>query len=1692
MSIELVLKNNKITNPLKKYKRELEECRNSNFILKIFQKNKISKEAAELGLALINQEKNNYNYYISLGSKESVVFQKWISNDMWENQQYYDLLLYFFGETNAKYIKEAWNRLPYTPYQKSYERRSFRAPEHKHWLLITQVNFLKSLLQGSYTYSYPNNTYYDLSLEEQIRYDTEITNPDSQFMVWSAAIDAGDKQIYQLIEDIIFNKDSVGKVSRKIIKALLNSEQKACWELVEKLLLAAQRQEGLRQTILESLDETRIEALEYIINIIIENKLTRFSSVIRAIDTWTGLGWEAEKETTVRAILQFASHYFATKEDIPAGIQSKNNNEVYMALWVQGVIDIEKTKPYLDDLLEKGSVEKKCLALRFAGETGDPYLEMPLYYKALESDNLQVLAFMVDKMSSLLTANAHSKFYCNNPDYPNFFQKVYDLTKSITVKEKVFEAKVFSWLNVKFERDTLYAAAISLVGDNAAYLDLIVSDFEQLSIQLRERVSRDILKEFYCYSFYNIKDNQRKIKEKPTKLQRDFALQLIKDRGESMMASGIAVLNDLQLNELEIDTFKELFKRKNANLKKYLIAVVLKQNDKTIISFIEDLLANGNIEQRMTTLDILLQLKKVNVLNKQVNQWVKDYTLRPKVSDRESKFLEQIDPSNVAEVLSLENGYGFYNPKQISSYALPKVAPDSYYAQATKSESHGFSMPYVEVKKALANLLTLFENHKNYEYEVENYDNSKEKILLGNSFRLLKKMNDKATQEELFQNYPLHTVWEEWYTTSGLIARDLFLLTFASECNKKPWRTILEKYVFYNSNEIPNPTKEKYYWNNPLLSILTGLQIKFPFEEKQEYLIDACATLFANLPKSVLEYKFKPNKNQYYYGSSIKGDGFQNETFFSVFLEAIALNDLTESQQHKVWNLYRWYQFAGLKENSTLNKPPMYMYGLAFENKYITKEELYEGILDGDRLSILTGQKNHRREYGSANLTKRFPFLIPMIDLIRATFLDIEIKRGDTNTSVTHLVQRFEKIYGANRFIALLENLGKGSLYTGYIYSWGYTDLNKQKLFSYLLKRCYPLASDTQEVFNALLAKSKLTEERLVQAAIYVPQWQKLISNYLDWKGLDEGIWWMHAHTKTSSYSDVNSELESEVAKYSAIDLQDFKNGAVDKEWFVSAYKKLGKAKWEILYDAAKFVTDGNGHRRARLYSDTLTGNLKIREVTAKVKDKRDQDYLRVYGLVPLSKANAEKDVLQRYEYLQQFKKESKEFGSMKQTSEALALSVAMENLARNAGYVDPMRLTWAMETKQVQQILSKDTAIQFDDITISLVINKDGKADLETTKADKVLKAIPAKVKKEKEVLELTSYRKTMREQWSRSRKGLEEAMVRGDIFTLAEMINLFEHPVISKHLEKLVFVANDTQVGFFSSGNLIATTGEIISFEQEPTFRIAHCFDLHTNGVWTDFQSYCFDNKLVQPFKQVFRELYVPTPDELAEKAISRRYAGHQVHPKQTLALLKNKGWKVDYEEGLQKVFHAAGFQVKLYAMADWFSPADVESPTLETIEFHSLKDYKNIPFEDINPRIFSEVMRDIDLVVSVAHVGGVDPEASHSSIEMRAVLLRETLRLFKIKNVDIKETHALITGTMANYSVHLGSAVVHQTPGKYLSILPVHSQHRGRLFIPFADDDPKSAEIMSKVLLFAKDHEIQDPTILTQIDKKIPIAE
>lgn len=1659
----------------------------------------INKTTAQFVLALLTENYcfNSDDVIKPLKSAlENAPKKHAVVNNIWEVDDLYAVLLALLGDERIDYVQAAWNNMPTRAYQTGWSRRSFRAPNCPKLYLDAQLTMLGDSLPIAPEYY--RDVYYNLNLTNALRVNNHLHDVGVHPYVWAEMIDSGHADFLQVCEDIVYNNDDIGSVSQGLIKALLSSRSENAWKLVEQLLLAAQRQEGLRQTVLECLDESSLEAIPYFINVILENKLSRFSSVVRGLDVWAGLGWEAEKQRTVDVFLKHGLDFFQHPEKIAKAVKSTNNTEVYMALWVQGCLDIEKTIPYLHTLITTGSMEKQCLALHLASQLQAPEIELPLYLAASESTHVQVWAFLGYQLYDAVQGNPKPAGLTDSVQ-DKLFKQCYELVEKIEVKEKGFSGKVFSWLHAHFDKDYIYKILVSCIGDDVDKFATVMSLVDGMTLGARGTLAEQVLGPFYGYSYKKRKGKKVTL----TEAQRVCAMALITDRAEYVHTASERALASTQLTDDELESMETMLSKKSTGLQKRLINVLMKQPEKRLVAFTQKLMGSDNTNQRVAALELAWQLNGIEKHQKTVSQWLADYKGRSKFTKAETQLLDRFENSGDSlkvNALSQENGWGMYDPSILSTYAEPTLKKSSVFAKYTKKtklfskkNKYGFSKPVKTLKSDLKTLMALFDKHKDHEYERTYWDSSVETSILGNNFASTASHDsyEKLNNREKFESYPLWEVWEGWYKDVGWHPRDLFIMTLVQGLdNEKKWGSFLKEYIFIASEHLPNPSKN--HWNNPIFDILHALTLAAPFTEKNAFLIGATQNLFANLPSKVLQFTLsEKDEHTYYYHNRDKGNGWQSQSDFFHFLSAVSIAELSDDEFSEFWYLQRWQQHSGLAKNIAQSQPSLHGYARAYQQKLIRKDELIAGILLNDN-AIADIQGRSGRYYKQEKWIANYPFLQEVVTEINNYCLDIELKRGELETPVSEFVQRIQRLEGIERLVALVSGLGKKGFYANYIYGWG--DMSKRELFSQLTKSCYPRKTETQADFDAAMADAKLDEAKLVAVAMYAPQWQVFISTHLDWQGLDSGLWWMRAHTKTSDYEERNAEDESEIARFSTIDIADFKLGAVDIDWFTSAYAKLGKKRWEMLYDCAKYVSDGNGHRRAKLYSDVLTNQLKIREVTAKVKDKRDKDYVRLYGLVPLSKTRPEKDVLSRYHYLQQFKKESRQFGSQRQASEGQAVQVAMDNLARNAGYPDPIRLSWAMESKTVQEIFAKNTQLTFDETTISLVIGQDGKAKLDVEKAGKKLKSVPAKYKKDKAVVELNKQKKLLVEQFRRSRKSLEEAMVRGDEFTVTELNELFEHPVIAKHLEKLVFVSQDGKTlhtGFYQTageqGQLVDAAGKKVKLKPDARVRIAHCTDLHATRVWTDYQHYCFDNELVQPFKQVFRELYVPTPDELAEKSVSKRYAGHQVQPAKTVALLKGRGWRVDYDEGLQKVYHQQGFTVKLYAMADWFSPADTESPTLETLCFESLTDGKNVAFTDIDARTFSEVMRDVDLVVSVAHVGGVDPEASQSSIEMRGVILSESMRLFKLDNVDVKGKHAHITGSLASYSVHLGSAVVHQVPGKYLSILPVHSQHRGRIFLPFMDDDPKTAELISKVLLLARDGDIQDPTVLKQIEMK-----
>lgn len=741
---------------------------------------------------------------------------------------------------------------------------------------------------------------------------------------------------------------------------------------------------------------------------------------------------------------------------------------------------------------------------------------------------------------------------------------------------------------------------------------------------------------------------------------------------------------------------------------------------------------------------------------------------------------------------------------------------------------------------------------------------------------------------------------------------------------------------------------------------------------------------------------------------------------------------------------------------------------------------------NGDQVSAKTFQHYHsygiRRTYGDFVGTEVLPReeQVKLVALCHDTaekilpiILDSELRRGDTPAEYSAHIMGIHALSGAETFVRILRALGKDSLDRS-VYYWT-SSHSKRGNLSYLLARCAPAVGDDAAKLAQLLKNTDITEKRLIEAALYSPAWIEIIGEYLNLPGFQSACYYFMAHMN-EKFDDQKKAI---IARYTPLSEDELNLGAFDVDWFRSAFEQLGEKKFDLIYDAAKYISDGAKHTRARKYADAALGRFSMEETEATIKDKRNKDLLMAYAIIPLK---GEEDLIHRYLYLQQFLKESRQFGSQRSASEKKAVETALRNLATNAGFSDTMRLTLRMETKLVENNQELFHEKQVGEWVFRLAIDDQGTPEILCTKDGKLLKSIPAKAKKEAYVVRLQDMKKQLTDQYRRTRRMFEQAMEDGAEFTLEEMQQLWENPVVAPIVAGLFFVCDD-KIGLFDGKTLNATDSCHISDDKNTKIRVAHPLHLYRSGCWHSIQKYLFDNKIVQPFRQVFRELYVKTKEELG-CFTSLRYAGNQIQPKKAAACLKERRWVADIEAGLQKIYYQDNIVATIYALADWFTPADIEAPTLEYVAFYDRKTGQAMKIDEIPDVIFSEVMRDVDMAVSVAHAGGVDPETSHSTVEMRAAILSFTLPLLKLGNVEVKGSHAFIDGKLGNYSVHLGSGVVHQLGGTMLNVLPVHSQNRGRFFLPFLDEDPKTAEIISKVILFAEDYKLKDPTILCQI--------
>ncbi|MGN7476490.1 DUF5724 domain-containing protein [Solibacillus silvestris] len=1548
-------------------------------------------------------------------------------------------------------FEEMLDLLQTLPYSQSYYRRSYRAPG---CVMMYGTRIAKIILHLK---NQPEYDFYEVFAHNG---KTDYENGSWQFVTnehkpivsaelftyeLAVKLNAKEARLEAIIREILWKNGAHPLYNKELIRGIIMSQNEEMHQLLANVLLAAKNQEGVRQVITESIDEGSLKSQLAFMKVILEHDLLRFSSVARAIDVWFGLGYDVSESRQLQYVLQ--TGYAALQDDalIETLLSSSSNLDIFIALWCIGSRDINDVLERADYLLSREDYVQQTLLYTLRNMEINGRVSHLVYPYMLKTTNLVTFLYGFKLVATYLPYGSRysdkderqtvQEFFDEHPwlaeHAAQWLEKVEQFIGEFRGDTYTVDRTPFTFLHATFSKLELFKLQLLLAIylEDDSYIAALAANVSKMSVDCRE----------YFYFFA------------PACMGNyDLLLPAIKDRSSGVRFDAIKQLKHIQFPlEKMKQHIPSLLSLKAGDMRIAVIELLKGQPIDQIEAMAEELLQSKKENVRLGILELLVECK--GQLTK--SDWA---SYLPEPTAKELKYLRQFEETR-------ENFLA--EPMEPIHYII-EPETDMYYT-FKDFIYHDFEL----LEEKLQPLRALIEKHAEVEYERENYYGENISTLIGN---YLQADASKAKMPGSIDELPLAEVWVDWLLKSDVTVDDVCCYLYAKAVGvNKYWfrRGLTDEAEAFFDDYVPVERQQVIFnlfgdalYEQQLSTIMHYVLADgdAPLQTMLRGQLEEVAFDYGLFCSNML-CEFASNGYDADLGEKYKGQPYTaiDIEFFSAALSA--MGTYVRSPQQIIQYFYTVAQFFERVEEQ-------------FE--YIS----LAGVVSGFSAGILT-EKHVRRilcmkkfhyvleqRQGDIQLIGQYARgqdMLSIIDELKEFVIEEELCRGDLETETTEMVRHIRSVSGIDYFVRLLQVLDGEKLSR----QWMYGVQTRKDSLSNLLGKVVLNRQETNEECFAKLDAAGFTDARLIEAMLYNSALIPLISEYIGWDGLEEVAWYFIAHTSEST-----SDFETaKIMEYSAIPVADFQRGAFDRTWFVNARANLTQQQFNQVYDAAKYASSGSNHRRAQLYARATLGELDGVQLKEEIAAKRNKDKLRAYSLMPANMGEAK----ERYLFFRQFLKESRQFGAQRRASEAESVEMAIFNLAQQVASGNTTQFMWQMEQERYKELEAFFTPLDIDGVQLCLV-QEGQKVELEIMKQGKAIKSVPKKLAKHPEVLAVQSAKKELTDQYRRMKQQLEESMCEEVLFDAAIIYGLLENRLLAGLLSNLIWQQGDR---FFAISDKQFITSKYTVTLVAGDIQIAHPAHFFEAGNWREWQHFVFEQGYKQPFKQVFREFYLPTKGE-REQLSTNRFEGYQIQPTKAVALLKSRGWKTGYYEPLRKISYR--YNVIAYAdfVYDAYTPADVEMPTLEDIYFAWRLTSKKARLDEVAPVYFSEVMRDLDLVVSVAHAGDVDPEASHSTVEMRAVIAEEMIQLFQLSNVQVKAPHIIIKGSMGDYTIHLGSGNVHQLGGAMIPVIAIPSQQRGRVFLPFVDEDPKTAEISAKLLLFADDEKINDPNIRASI--------
>lgn len=1422
---------------------------------------------------------------------------------------------------------------------------------------------------------------------------------------WLAAqIEQRNEPIIESLKDWLKNENKNHPLQRWHFHAIAISGNQSLLELVGQLLMTPKLQEGVRQSIVETMDEGCPESYLYLFSVIYDNGLQRFATVRRNIAICTGLGEQDSNERVTDEYIELIKNFLTQPELARKAVESENTAELYLALWSIGFYNTRDIIALIPDIIKNGAKHQVQTLLYFQRCTQSSQLNHIISKDIFEKwhDDPSVVAAILPLYMDNLYLSRYSDdngtppldhYFESKEEALRQYQYLKQVYQSISDKE-TYSPYVFPWENILLTREGVVL--------KMAYIAWVTNDSE--------------LKDDVCGYLSNLETYSRAsyigiaLARPDSEIQQEYVLQSFCDRSVDVRDEAYKVLSEMELSPEQYRRIEEMLRYKYAEMRINAIHLLMKQPAGQLAGSIRRLLTDKIAERRLAGLDMMKTIHNVEALQDIYRELLVTVKEIKNPSAKEKLLIESLIGDGAEESVTndytRENGFGLYDPAL--EVSLPPVTPTPKFNPKKVFE-------FIRLGKAKALFDRLNKYIDRYK-ELEFRDNSGDIRQVGDSvllswYKHYDGLNEIALpqlwisfyQEEIgsfdkllmmkFMLAPIYAPNDPEGRDDNELDEEGEMSLEAQRSSVNHFETLVNqmyagvayqglkksvrKLTYYRQIEDIIDALIEEYWNEAyyqqlsvdmlmrLLPLLNAQNVYRQYTlsnawiaEKQEY------------GKKEVAYPIHHNKAVQFW-LRVPKQPMDDALFTRYFIVRYELYKLTNYMEH----------------TPLPNETYPYLHSMDFARAWmlglIPTEEVYREMMgrvnSPTRIKDITTTLNasmlpdNEADVYADLKCAHSPLFRSLVDKVVDRILEIELKRGDSETQVTRLAEELQFFHGADTWVRILQAFGKDTFVRD-IYSCRST---KRGVLSSLLHACYPAPTDTGELLRELAQQAEISNERLVEAAMFAPQWLELTEQATDWVGLMSAAFYFHAHT-CENFDDKKKAI---IARYTPIAVEDLQEGAFDIDWFRETYKTIGAERFEVVYNAAKYVSQSNSHARARKFADAVSGKSKAAEVKKEITAKRSKDSLMRYGLIPLGQ-KADKELLDRYQFFQKFLKESKELGAQKHENEKRAVNIALKNLARNAGYEDVTRLTWSMETELLKKSTPYFTPKTVEGVEVYVEVDADGKPELKLKKDGKEQTKLSLKLRKHPYVDELKDMHSKLTELHTRSRILLEQAMEDRILFEESELRKLMKHPVIWPLLKHLVFISNG-KTGFYTDGLLITADSICLPLSPNDKLRIAHPIDLYASDIWHAYQKLLFDKAIRQPFKQVFRELYIPTPEEKEDRK-SIRYSGNKIQPKRVIAALKGRRWVADFANGLQKIYYKDNIIASIYAPADWFSTNHNDSPILEYVSFHNRKDYQPITISEIPPVIFSEVMRDVDIAVNAGHDRSTNPDVSPSTLE------------------------------------------------------------------------------------------------------------